>query len=94
MSFHKDALTIPGEMVLKTLLQLQMAVGALVNVILFLYSTSPVLLGHKKTPTQVILTHMAVPSLLVLLALGIPHTVAPSVSKKPLSSLGCELCIT
>ena len=81
-------------MVLKTILQLQMVVGALVNVILFLYSISPVLLGHKKTSTYVILTHRAVASLLVLLALGIPHTMATFVSKNSLSSLGCKLCIT
>ena len=37
---------------------------------------------------------MAVASLLVLLALGILHTMATFVSKNPLSSLGCKLCIT
>ena len=94
MSFHKDALTIPGDMVLKTILQLQTVVGALVNVILFLYSVSPGLLGHKKVSTYVILTHMALASLLVLLALGILHTMATFLSENPLSSLGCKLCIT
>ena len=71
-----------------------MVVGALVNAILFLYSISPILLGHKKISTYVILTHMAVASVLVLLALGILHTMATFVSKNPLSSLGCKLCIT
>ena len=94
MSFHKDALTIPGDMVLKTILQLQTVVGALVNVILFLYSVSPGLLGHKKVSTYVILTHMALASLLVLLALGVLHTMATFLSENPLSSLGCKLCIT
>ena len=37
---------------------------------------------------------MAVASLLVLLTLGILHTMATFVSKNPLSSLGCKLCIT
>uniref|UniRef100_A0A8C6E535 Vomeronasal type-1 receptor n=1 Tax=Moschus moschiferus TaxID=68415 RepID=A0A8C6E535_MOSMO len=94
ISFHKDALTIPGEMVLKTILQLQTVVGALVNVIHFLYSIFPILLGHKKISTYVILTHMTVANLLVLLALGILHTMATFVSKNPLSSLGCKVGIT
>lgn len=71
-------------MVLKTLLQLQTVVGALVNVILFLYSVSPGLLGHKKVSTYVILTHMAVASLLVLLALGVLHTMAAFCQRTPI----------
>uniref|UniRef100_A0A8C0DZE9 Vomeronasal type-1 receptor n=1 Tax=Balaenoptera musculus TaxID=9771 RepID=A0A8C0DZE9_BALMU len=76
MSFQKDVLRTAN----------QIAVGSLASVILFFHNISPILLGRKQRPT-----HMAVADFLVLLSSGIPHTVAASVSRNSLSSLGCKL---
>ena len=90
MSVHKEALRNAGEAAVKTIFLLQVVVGALGNAILFSCSISPVLLGHKQRPTQMVLPHLAVANLLVLLSPGVPHTMAAFVSRKPLSGLGCK----
>ncbi|KAM7232820.1 hypothetical protein CapIbe_014956, partial [Capra ibex] len=64
--------------------------GALADVTLFFCSVSPALLGHKRRPLQTTVAHMAVANSWVLLSAGPPHTMAAFVSRKPLSSLGCE----
>ncbi|XP_061242628.1 vomeronasal type-1 receptor 1-like [Bos javanicus] len=91
MSFQKDVLRTASQEALKTTCLLQIGVGSLVNVILFIHNVSPVLFGHKQRPTDKILTHMALASLLVLLSSGIPHTMTAFVSSKPLSSPGYKL---
>ncbi|XP_057566918.1 vomeronasal type-1 receptor 4-like [Hippopotamus amphibius kiboko] len=90
MSFHKDALRNQGEVVLTTILLLQMVVGTLANAILFLLNISPIWLGHKQRPTQTILTHMVVANLLILLSPRVPHIMAAFVPRTPLSTLGCK----
>ena len=90
MSFHKDALRDAGEAAVKTIFLFQVVVGTLGNAILFSRSISPVLLGHKQRPTQMVLPHLALANLLALLSPGIPHIMAAFVSRKPLSSLGCK----
>ena len=72
MSVHKEALRNAGEAAVKTIFLLQVVVGALGNAILFSRSISPVLLGHKQRPTQMVLPHLAMANLLVLLSPGIP----------------------
>nr|XP_015105029.1 LOW QUALITY PROTEIN: vomeronasal type-1 receptor 1-like [Vicugna pacos] len=90
MSFHTDALRNQGELSLKTIFLLQVGTGALANAILFFHNISPLLLGHKKKTKDIIVTHMAVANLLVLFSSGTIHTMATSVLRKPLSSLGCK----
>ncbi|KAG5201159.1 hypothetical protein JEQ12_005693 [Ovis aries] len=90
MSVHKDALRDAGEAAVKTIFLFQVVVGALGNAILFSRSISPVLLGHKQRPTQMVLPHLALANLLALLSPGIPHIMAAFVSRKPLSSFGCK----
>ena len=75
---------------MKTIFLFQVVVGTLGNAILFSRSISPVLLGHKQRPTQMVLPHLALANLLALLSPGIPHIMAAFVSRKPLSSLGCK----
>ena len=79
-----------GEMFLKALFLFQVGNGALADVTLFFCSVSPALLGHKRRPLQTTVAHMAVANSWVLLSAGPPHTMAAFVSRKPLSSLGCE----
>uniref|UniRef100_A0A8C6EA77 Vomeronasal type-1 receptor n=1 Tax=Moschus moschiferus TaxID=68415 RepID=A0A8C6EA77_MOSMO len=69
---------------------LQMVAGALGNAVLFSRGISPVFLGHKQRPVQMVLPHLALANLLVLLSAGVPHTMAAFVSRRPLSSLGCK----
>ena len=90
MFFHKDALRTTSQAALKITYLTQMGIGSLVNVILFFHSISPVLIGQSQKPTDMIHTHMAVANLLVLLSPGIPHTMAASFPRKPLSGLGCK----
>lgn len=77
-------------MAVKTTFLLQMMLGSLASVILFLCNLSRILFGHKRRPTDTILTHKVVANLLVLLSSRIPHTMATFVLRKPLSSLGCK----
>ena len=90
MSFHKDALRDAGKAAVKTIFLFQVVVGTLGNAILFSRSISPVLQGHKQRSTLMVLPHLALANLLALLSPGIPHIMAAFVSRKPLSSLGCE----
>ncbi|KAM9757257.1 vomeronasal type-1 receptor 4-like [Dama dama] len=90
MSFHKDALRNAGEEAVKAIFLFQVVAGALGNALLFSRSVSPVLLGHKQRPAQMVLPHLALANLLVLLSPGVPHTMAAFVSRKPLSNLGCK----
>ncbi|EPY86615.1 vomeronasal 1 receptor, D9-like protein [Camelus ferus] len=83
-----DALRSQGELSLKTIFLLQVGTGALANAILFFHNISPILLGHKKKTKAIIVTHMAVANLLVLFSSGTIHTMATSVLRKPLPSLG------
>ena len=91
MFFHKDALRTTSQAALKITYLIQIVIGALVNVVLFLHSISPILLGHSQRSTDMIHTHMAVAHLLVLLAPGVPHTMAAFIPRNPLSSLGCKI---
>ena len=75
---------------MKAIFLFQAVAGALGNAILFSRNISPVFLGHKRRPAQIVLPHLAVANLLVLLSPGVPHTMAAFVSSKPLSSLGCK----
>uniref|UniRef100_A0A8C6EEC9 Vomeronasal type-1 receptor n=1 Tax=Moschus moschiferus TaxID=68415 RepID=A0A8C6EEC9_MOSMO len=93
MSFHKDALRNAGEAAVKAIFLLQMVAGALGNAVLFSRGISPVFLGHKQRPVQMVLPHLALADLLVLLSTGVPHTMAAFVSRRPLSSLGCKSVI-
>ena len=90
MAIHRNALRNPGEMVLETISLLQMVVGALGNVILFFHTISPILLGCKMRPTDVILAHVVVANLLIIFSPGIPHIIVAFVLRKRLSGLGCK----
>ncbi|XP_003362348.2 vomeronasal type-1 receptor 1-like [Equus caballus] len=90
MSFQKDVLRTTGVLAVTTTFLLQIVVGTLFNVILFFDNITPILLGHRKRPTQIILTHMAVANLLFLLSTGITHIKAGFILRNPLSSVGCK----
>ncbi|XP_048224957.1 vomeronasal type-1 receptor 3-like [Perognathus longimembris pacificus] len=87
---ENQALSTAVDMAVTCILLFQIVVGNMANVILFFHNVSPILLGSRPKPTQVIFCHLAIANV-CLLSTGIPPIMVAFVTRCPLSALGCQV---